>query len=155
MSHGGKREGAGKKKGSKHKKTLEREAAAKAYDQLVLAQLKPLFRKQLWLAMGQTYVFRKEKHGTGASMRIEHVLLEHPHEVADALDVIANGDENFPSENGYVYITTKSPENNAINSMLDRGLGKVTQKLEHGGKDGGPIQIAGVDITIRRNEGKL
>lgn len=132
----------GRPKGRKSNKTLEREAVNKAWQQLVLENMRPLFRKQLWLAMGQTYVYRKEKHGTGASMRIEHVLLEEPHEIADALDTIANHDEQDEDANGYVYIVTKPPENRAIDSMLDRSLGKPVQKF--GGDKENPLELVTV-----------
>lgn len=129
MALGGKRAGAGRRHGSKNKKTLEREAAAKLYEQMVRENLQPLFRNQLWLASGLKFVYRKEKHGTGASMRIEHVLLENPREIADALDIIANGDFQDDDE-GFVYVTTTPPENRAIDSMLDRALGKAVSKLD-------------------------
>lgn len=130
MARGGKRTGAGRQTGSKNKKTLERDAAIKAYQQLVLKNLQPLFRKQLLLAMGQVFVYRKEKHGTGASMRIEHVLLENPHEIADALDKIVNNDANWPNEDGFVYVSAKSPEHASIKDMLDRSIGKAADKLD-------------------------
>lgn len=128
--NGGRRPGSGMKKGHKTKKVLEREASRKAYEQLVLKNLKPLFYKQLLLAMGQIYVYRRDKHGTGASMRIENVLLENPREIADALDTIANNDPNWSHEDGYVYVVTKSPENRAIDSMLDRSIGKPMQSTD-------------------------
>ncbi len=112
----------------KNNKTIQCEAAAKAYQQLVLKDLTPLVRKQLWLAMGQTFIYRKERHGTGASMRIEHVLLENPREIADALDTIANSDPQ--EEDGFVYITVKSPEHTAIKDMLDRSIGKAIDELD-------------------------
>lgn len=133
----------GRPTGRKNNKTIEREAAFKAYQQMVLEQIAPLFRKQLWLAMGKTYVYRKEKHGTGASMRIEHVLLENPHEIADALDTIANHDAQDDEAEGFVYITTTPPDNSAIKDMLDRSIGKPTQKI--GGDADNPLEI--VTIT--------
>lgn len=136
--NGGKRPGSGMKKGQKTQKTLEREAQRKVYEQLAFQNLQPIFRKQLLLAMGQTYVYRKEKHGTGAATRIEHVLLENPHEIADALDVIANGDEQDEDE-GFVYITTKQPESRAIDSLLDRSIGKPSQPIS-GDKDN-PLEV--------------
>ncbi len=128
------------KKGQKTRKTIEREAARKAYEQLVLKNLEPIFQKQLWLAMGQTYVFRKEKHGTGSSMRIEHVLLESPHEIAEALDIIANHDPQ--EEDGFVYITTKQPESRAIDSLLDRSIGKPSQPIS--GDKENPLEVVNI-----------
>jgi hypothetical protein len=130
-ARGGARPGSGMKPGQKTKKTIEKEAARKAYQQMVLENLRPLFQKQMWLAMGQTYVYRVVHHGKGANLRIEHELLEEPHEIADALDVIANHDPNGDDDgNGFVYVTTKAPDNRAIDSMLDRTLDKAAQPLK-------------------------
>lgn len=142
--HGGRRAGSGMKPGQKIRKTIERDAALKAYQQLVLENLKPLFRKQLWLAMGQTYVYRIDKHRTkGEATRIEHVLLDDPREIADALDILANGDSNGGDDgNGFYYIMTKPPENGAIRDMLDRSIGKPAQKIS-GDKDN-PLEVVNI-----------
>lgn len=52
----------GRPKGRKDNKTLEREAARKAYEQMVLENLRPLFQKQLLLANGVNYVYRIDRH---------------------------------------------------------------------------------------------
>lgn len=112
------------------------------YEQLALSNLRAIFRKQLLLAMGQTYVYRKDHHGKGAALRIEHVLLDDPHEIADALDVIANGDDNYADNDGFVYITTKQPEGRSIDSILDRSIGKPSQPIS-GDKDH-PLEVVNI-----------
>lgn len=150
MAKGGPREGAGRRTGSRNKKTLVQEAERKAFVQLALENLRPIFRKQLLLAMGQTFVYRKEYHGKGATLRIEHVLLEKPHEIADALDTIANNDFQDP-EGEYVYISTKSPENRALDSILDRSIGKPATPIS--GVKGEPLEVVTV-IQYAKPEGK-
>lgn len=133
----------GRPTGRKNNATIEKEAARKAYEQMVLKNLQPIFRKQLWLAMGKTYVYRIDRHGKGSTLRIEHVLLEHPREIADALDILANHDPNGDEEgNGFYYIVTKDPENRAIDSMLDRSIGKPVQKI--GGDKDNPLELVTV-----------
>jgi hypothetical protein len=133
----------GRPKNRKNNKTIEREAAREAHQQLVLENLRPLFQKQLLLAMGTTYVYRIDRHGKGSTLRIEHVLLENPREIADALDVLANHDPNGDEEgNGFVYISTKPPENRAIDSLLDRTLGKATQTI--GGDKDNPLEVVNI-----------
>lgn len=126
---GGARKGSGMKKGQKTQKTIEKEEARKAYQQLVLQNLRPLFGSQLSLARGVSYVYRIDRHYTkGSPVRVEHVLLEDPREIADALDIIENADPNGTEDgNGFYYVTTKAPENRAIDSLLDRALDKSKQ----------------------------
>lgn len=147
MTRGGYRQGSGRPTGLKNKKTLEREAARKVYEDLVRQNVKPLFDFQLSLARGVSYVYRIDRHGEGSKERVEHVLLESPQEIADALDVIANGDPNGEDGgNGFVYVTTKAPENRAIDSLLDRGIGKATQVLATEDDEGTRLPITGVII---------
>lgn len=94
--HGGARKGSGMKKGQKTTKTIEKEEARKAYQQLVLQNMRPLFDSQLALARGIAFVYRIDRHGKGSPLRIEHVLLEDPREISDASDILANGDPNRP-----------------------------------------------------------
>lgn len=130
MAKGGKRPGAGRKAGTKNAATLEREAVLAVYRQRIMGAADQLFHSQLALSRGLSFVYRIERHGTGSKERIEHVLLESSYEIADALDAIANGEQGFAHEDGYVYISVKAPENRAIDSMLDRALGKVTQGMD-------------------------
>lgn len=122
----------GRPKGRLNKKTIERQAAQDAYQQYVIKRLKPLFDAQYYLANGVSYLYRIDRHKNGSQERIEHVLLENPREIADALDTIRNHDPNGDENgNGFVYITTKPPSNQAIDSLLDRSIGKPKQSIDH------------------------
>lgn len=130
----------GRPKGRKNNATIEKEEARKAYQQLVLQNLRPLFSSQMSLARGVSYVYRIDRHGKGSTLRIEHVLLEDAREIADALDIIENNDPNGDEEgNGFYYVTTKAPENRAIDSMLDRSIGKPAQPLS--GDKENPLEL--------------
>lgn len=140
----------GRPKGRKNDKTIEREAAKKAYDQMVLQKLEPVFQSQLVSALGVYFVYRKEHYGTGASKRIEHIQLTEPYEIADALDRIANGENGFSSEEGFCYVMAKGPGDRAIDSMLDRAIGKATTVIATEDAEGKRLPITGVDITVRK-----
>jgi hypothetical protein len=131
--HGGARPGSGMKKGQKTRKVLEREAALKAFQEMVMQNTRPLFDWQFSLARGLSYLYRIDRHQRkGEPVRIEHVLLTDPQEIADALDILANGDPNGDDEgNGFYYVTVKPSDNRAIDSMLDRALGKAVQVTEN------------------------
>jgi hypothetical protein len=119
---------------------------------MVLKRVEPLFHSQFLLARGVVYVYRIDRHHRkGEPTRVEHVLLEEPREIADALDIIANSDPNGDDDgNGFYYVMTKPPENKAIDSLLDRALGKAAQMLELP-----PDAEAGtvVGFVFKRNEG--
>lgn len=139
-------EKGGRPLGRKNDATIEKEAARKAYQQLILQRLRPLFESQMTLARGVSYMFRIEEKKNGAR---EHVVVTDPDEIGDILSQMDEGSPGVFNDQ-YYYITTKAPENRAIDSMLDRALDKARQALELGGKDGGPIEIKGVTITVRR-----
>src|ERR1051325_4100142 len=83
MARGGKRPGAGRKKGSKSPATLEREAALKPFREMVIARVKPLFEAQMTLARGVSYMYWiKENPKTGGK---EHILVTDPDEIGDIL----------------------------------------------------------------------
>lgn len=51
---------------------------------------------------------------------------------------------------GNTRIYTISPDGNAIQYLLNQAIGKPTENLELSGKDGGPIAVQGVEISVRR-----
>ena len=134
MALGGKREGAGRKKGSVTTKTLERRKAEEALHGRILSAVDRIFNAQLALAEGTTYLYRIDEVGKGKEKRREHVLVTDPEEIKQVLDETDGAAGT--TDNGYYVITTKAPDNKAIDSMLDRVFGKATQKTEVTGKDG-------------------
>lgn len=132
MARGGKRPGSGRKKGSKDASTLEKEKQFEIFRQLTLQRVKPLFEAQMNLARGVTYMFRIEEGPKGAR---EHVLVTDPDEIGDILAQM-DGDASGTYNDQYYYLTTKLPDNRALDSLLDRAFGKPTQAVEITGKDG-------------------
>lgn len=138
--HGGKRSGAGKPKGHKHKATLERQKVLEAFNQRVMAKADALFNAQLTLAVGSMKVFRiDEIEDDKGKKRREHVHVTDADEIKRLLDEHegAAGDV----DGVYYYFTDVLPDNRAIDSMMNRAFGKPTEHTEITGKDGGPIRV--------------
>ena len=87
-------------------------------------QIDPLFDSQYSLARGVSFLYKIVETGKGEKKKREHVLITDPQEIKDYLD------NNLDEEDGYYYITTEKPDNNAIRDMLDRTFGKSPQALD-------------------------
>ncbi len=145
---GGKRPGAGRKPKSKNKSTLEKEAVLKDFTQRVMRNANLLYESQFTLARGVTLLYKIEKElqigpkGGKKYVRSKPILVTDPTEIANYIDgSLEDGDaedENDPNST-YYYITTEKPDGRAIDSMLDRALGKAINTIA--GADGGPIQV--------------
>lgn len=135
--HGGQRKGSGRKKGGKNSKTIETQVADEQFRQKVLKKLDPLFNAQYSLARGQTVLIRIDEYyetkvdDDGKKRRMKqrrHVVVDDPDEIAAFFDELdgANGvvDEN------YYYLTAKPPDNKALDSLLNRALGKPKEHLD-------------------------
>ena len=140
MSNGGKRPGAGRKKGSKSKKTLEKEAVLAEFRQKILKNADVLFNSQMHIATGQTYLYKIHTNKRGDKGKPE--LIE---DIATIEQYLAGELEN--EQDDYYFLTTKDPDNRAIDSMLDRTFGKSAQPLT-GDKDNPIIfqQITGMKV---------
>lgn len=136
----------GREPGSKNKETVEKEVARKAFEDRILANLHELMTAQLNIARGASYMFRiEEDKKTGHK---EHILVDDPEEIKRVLDECEG---TGMLDDQYYYITTKAPENRALDSLLDRVFGRATQKTE-----GAVIvthQIVGMRV-IKEVEGK-
>jgi len=139
--HGGQRANAGRPKGRKSRKTLEKLKVAEAFNQRVLTHADALFTAQLSLAVGSVRIFRvdEEEDDNGKKKRV-HTLVTNADEIKSVLDG-NDGGSGMVGES-YYSITEIPPDNRAIDSMLNRTLGKPKETLEHTGKDGGPIETA-------------
>lgn len=149
----------GRPGGRKNNKTLQLEQEHKAYQQLVLNELRPLFDSQLSLAKGLSFVFRIDIGPRGG--RSDPVLVtdvDELHEAIGAIDAGQGHGEIYEDVGGadddetvvarrYYHITTKAPDGKSIESMIDRVFGKSVQRIAGG--DGGPIQIQGVEISFK------
>jgi hypothetical protein len=130
MGHGGKREGAGRREGSKNRATLEKQAVLEAFNQRVMNKVHELFDAQITLALGSAKVFRidEEETESGKTKRV-HTLVTDADEIKELLDEHEglNGEVNGK----FYYFTTVQPDNKAIEAMLNRSLGRATERVEH------------------------
>ncbi len=138
-NYGGKRKGAGRKKGSKSKKTLEKEIELERVKQRIFSFTDKLVDSQLSLARGISYLYKIEKQrivgpkGGISYKSLPPKLVTHEFEIQAYLEGLVNEgdmDDKKDREATYYYITTEKPENQAIKDMLDRAFGKPVETVE-------------------------
>ena len=128
---GGKRIGSGRKKGVVG---LEKTKVMVYIRKRVSKNLDTLLSAQLQLARGCSFLYKAVTKGTGKTSKKERVLVTDKNEISDYLD------GKFEGMQDYYYVTTEKPDNKAIESLLDRALGKSTSNLDVK-SDGKPIPI--------------
>lgn len=103
----------GPQKGVKYRKTLEKAAAAEVARQLITAELRPIIEAQLAHAKGLKYLVVRDKK-TGKFVRVSEGI---------ARVKLAEGEE-------LVEVWEKDPSVLAFCELLNRALGKVSEKLD-------------------------
>jgi len=139
MPKGGARPNSGRPKGSLSEATKEKIKVEAALHVRILGAVDRLFNSQLALAEGVMHLYRVDETGEGKNKRREHVLVTDPTEIKEVLDE-TDGAGGVVDET-YYYISTKAPDNKAIDSMLDRVFGKALTKTEITGPEGGDLKI--------------
>lgn len=125
----------GRPKGSKTKVVLERDAIMRAYKQRVMQSADVLLNAQLTLAKGMTHLYKIEKYykGRGKDKKLIHKkpkLVTDDWEIKAYLNgILEDGELEDPADT-YYFITTKNPDNRALDSMLDRAFGKASQSID-------------------------
>jgi hypothetical protein len=113
MPRGGKRPGAGRKKGYKEQGTLAKEAARELQRQMVTEHLRPLTEAHINNAIG-----------------IKHLMLRDPktgkfERVKDEEGI----DAALKNEGEAVWIYTKDPSVEAFKTLMDRALDKPVEQV--------------------------
>lgn len=161
MANGGKRPGAGRKPKSKNKKTLEREAVLKFFNQRTMLAADRLWAAQAGLAMGSTYLYKVEKEwiktGTkkngeenGFYKKLKPELVTSQLEIENYLQGLTEeGDEDNDQDPAatYYFITTKDPDNRALDSLIDRSLGKTPSSIQATDEKGKVIPIMSINVV--------
>jgi hypothetical protein len=160
MALGGKRPGAGRKPGTKNAKTLEKERVLAEVRERIMRSAQLILDGQLSLARGQQFLYKIEKELVVGPKGGKKYVSSKPKLVTDQWEIeawlegeIQNGDmedENDPDAT-YYFLTTKEPNNMAIDSMLDRAFGKSTQRTEVSSPDGQPIIFMPVELMDKYN----
>lgn len=122
MAKGGVRPGAGRKPGGKNKTTLEKQAVQEAFNQRVMTHADALFQAQLQIAVGSVRIYRVDETEENGKTKREHVLVTDPEEIKEVLDETEGGAGIVGDS--YYFVTEVPPQNAAIESMLNRTLGK-------------------------------
>lgn len=130
--NGGKRPGAGRPKGKKSPAVIEREAALKAFRDRVAKNTERLMNSQMALAEGVSLLFRVDKDSKGKDQPA--VQVTDPEEIKQYIDGDLDGDS-------YYFITTKQPDNRALDSLFDRTYGKAQQNIKAEGDLGVTVAL--------------
>lgn len=130
QKHGGKRNGAGRRAGSKNKTTIEREVIKQALIDRIHTNADRLITAQMNKAMGETYLMVQHTIGTGVRQKRETEIVTNPETIKQFID-----DElDYGRDTEYYYMTTKPADNYALQGLLDRAFGKADSKVENTGE---------------------
>lgn len=111
-SHGGKRAGAGKPKGTQWPSTLTKEAAREALRQLVIQKMPELVSAQMANAIGIKYLVVRQK-GTGKFLRVP-----------------AGAAEKLNPEEEIIEVWEKDPSVQAFTDLLNRAIDKPAEQMQ-------------------------
>ena len=139
---GGKREGAGRPKGSLSKTTLVQKKAFEDLKNTILRAQSSLLRAQMGAAKG-THIILKMRKGSKPEM------VTKKEEAIDFMSKQENG-VYIDDDNTMYVLTLEKPDTKAIDSLLDRVHGKARQNIGlDGGEDEKPIAIKNVEDELR------
>ncbi|MDD5065208.1 MAG: hypothetical protein PHQ35_10690 [Phycisphaerae bacterium] len=117
----------GKKKGTKNKKTIEKEKALELYKQEHLKKLRPLITAQQELAMGEVVMLQRKlvkNQKTGKLERSGELT-----QVRDASEVIRLLNSDGRGEDWHL-IFTKDPNAKAQEDIFNRVFGKPKEEID-------------------------
>lgn len=134
-SWGGKREGSGRRRGSRNEASLEKDRVLNEVRQRIMRKADGILNAQLSLAQGQQFLYRIDTEVVNnKKVKSKPVLVTDPEEIANYLDGEYGDGESVNTETEYYFITTKEPSNMAIDSMFDRTFDKPKQGVELSGE---------------------
>ena len=123
MSKGGAMPGAGRPKGALNESTKQNLKVQKTLRAKILKSAGKLYRSQMALAGGCSFLYKIEIQKKGGKSK--PILVED----AKTIEAFLRGEyENKDDE--YYFITTEKPDGKAIDSMLDRVFGKAQQTMD-------------------------
>lgn len=122
----------GRPKGAKSLATLEKEKVLEAVRQRIMGNAHNIINGQLSLAQGQQFLYRIDTttDAKGNKVRSKPILVTDPDEIAAYLDGEYGDGDSMDNEENYFYITTKEPENQAIEALMNRTFGKPVETVE-------------------------
>lgn len=124
MPSGGRRPGAGKPKGYKHEKTLDKLEMLNLFRQRVKQEFGPLLDAQMAAAQGVSHMMARDKSGKWIQVTDPEIMAK-----------VLNSGETFYK------IHAQNPDVRALKDIFDRLWGTPTQSVEVSGKDGDPLIV--------------
>ena len=124
LKRGGRRAGAGRKKGGKNAKTIEKEVAEEALREKIRKRIDPILDAQLDNAQGIKYLVVRERKG-GKFVRVTESM---------AKEKLGKGEE-------IVEVWEKDPSVHAFDSLLNRAYGQARKPKEE-------VDVSG-DLVLR------
>ena len=123
------RKGGLAKRGTKSRKTLLREEALRQYRDTVAAHYtEKLLTAQLTLALGQAFLYRAVPARDGTGKRRMEIVTD-PATILGYLQNREKG-ECLDISSEYFFITTKEPNNTAIEAIMNRVYGKPKESID-------------------------
>ena len=108
--------------------------AEKEFKDRILTNIYELLTAQMNIAKGTSYLYKIVTHKgiKGGEGRKEHILVTDPYEIKDFLDELEGESGVNPNTDNddYYYISTKQPDNKALDSLINRVFGKVKESLD-------------------------
>lgn len=131
---GGKRPGAGRKKGTLNPATVERDEMLRQFRTRVMEATHSLMNAQMGLAKGSQYLFKIK---TYKGQKSDPILVKDQTEIEQYLRGDFD-DEEYKTGNNTVYyfLTTKDPDNRALEALFNRTYGKAKESIELSNPDG-------------------
>lgn len=122
----------GRPRGSKSVSTIEKEAVAREIKASILRMAGSLLQSQAALAKGLSFLYRIKTYKGGK--RSKPMIVKD----TDTIERYLAG-ELDNDENEYFFMATERPNNQALDSLFDRALGKAVATVELTGKDGADL----------------
>jgi hypothetical protein len=129
---GGPRPNSGRPKGRLDQKTLDQLAVKRKAEQRILNWMDRLLNAQMQKAIGEQALFVKikERDSKGKVIHVTHERVTDEDTIIAYLDW-ENADGDSPhDEDHYYYLAVKPADNQALDSLINRGIGKSPDKLE-------------------------
>ena len=124
MPRGGRRPGAGAKKGSKQTASLQKAELLKQFRDRVAAEFEPLLSALFTTATGVTHMMVRDESGKWTR-------------VTDPVQIL-----RYLEAGETVYrITAQNPDVRALKDIFDRAFGSPTQAVELTGAEGQPMEV--------------
>lgn len=124
----------GKPRGRQNKKTIKKKIVEDEFKNRILTNIYELLTAQMNVAKGTSYLYKivTRRGIKGGEGRREHILVTDPYEIKDFLDELEGESGVNPNldNDDYYYISTKQPDNRALDSLINRVFGPPKQEVD-------------------------